>query len=191
MNYKTFKLKKGQEVLIDDDDYDLVTKHGWQLNSTGYVRRSSVKTDGFNKRKTILLHRFLLGFPDCEIDHLNGNRLDNRRCNLKLSNRTKNIFNKKTKGYIDFCKKGNYYSPVIKILKTKINLGSFKQKRKAEIVLSKFIKYLNGDLNYYNYIIKHLNYRLSKPLNKQTLNSCLKTIEFFKNLDIKLLTYND
>lgn len=188
MNHISFTLKTGEIVLIDKDDYQRVTEHNWQLNSTGYVRRSSVNSDGFLKRKTILLHRFLLGFPNCEIDHINRNKLDNRRCNLRLSNRFQNSFNKEIFGSIDYCKKSKMYSARAAITKHRINFGSFIQKRKAELVISRFYKYLNGDSSYYNYIIKHLKYRLTKPSNRRVLENCLRNIEFIEKFDIKLLT---
>lgn len=63
------------EVLVDPDIYDLVTRKGWNLQLThkGYVVIR------------MTLHHFVKGKPSAGnvIDHVNGNRADNRRENLR------------------------------------------------------------------------------------------------------------
>lgn len=63
--------------------------HRWSVDSKGYGR-----TYGRVNYKTWAqaLHRFLLDPPaDMEIDHINGNRLDNRRENLRIVTRQENM----------------------------------------------------------------------------------------------------
>lgn len=83
-------LVKGISVLIDDEDYELFSKYNWRIDSLGYVR-----TDRrINKKKTcIRLHRLLmigLEKNDLQVDHINRNRLDNRRCNLRVCTKKQN-----------------------------------------------------------------------------------------------------
>jgi HNH endonuclease/AP2 domain len=64
-------------AIIDDEDYDLCQPHRWRRLSSGYV---------YAPEETFLyLHRLILGASadGLEVDHINGNRLDNRRVNLR------------------------------------------------------------------------------------------------------------
>ena len=48
------------------------------------------------KEKTVLMHRFIINAPkDMEIDHINGNGLDNRKSNLRICTRSQNAANHK------------------------------------------------------------------------------------------------
>lgn len=44
-------------------------------------------------KKSIRLHRVILGFDNLLIDHINRNGLDNRKCNLRITDKSENSFN--------------------------------------------------------------------------------------------------
>jgi hypothetical protein len=76
-------------ALVDDEDYEAVTakRRGrgparWSLDSDGYAVRSTWR-DG--RRVGLKLHRLVLGLTDpaLEADHISGDKLDNRRQNLR------------------------------------------------------------------------------------------------------------
>lgn len=68
---------KGKICLIDKEDYDFCKNYHWQLNSNGYVFTSKYS-------KHYLLHRELMQATDNEIvDHRIGNKLDNRKEQLR------------------------------------------------------------------------------------------------------------
>lgn len=72
-------------ALVDAQDLDLLNRWLWSLNGRGYAYGSP----GF-------MHRVLLGLKKRdgrEIDHINRNRLDNRRANLRLCDRSSNMLN--------------------------------------------------------------------------------------------------
>jgi hypothetical protein len=72
---KKLKLLGGKETIVDDDVYEWASKFNWKLTKGGYVQMSSYN----------LLHRIIVGSPKGkEVHHINGNKLDNRRENLKL-----------------------------------------------------------------------------------------------------------
>ena len=84
----------GKHALVDAIDYDMVMRYGsWYENDNGYaIKRVSV--DG--KKKTIRMHALINGTPKgLMTDHINGNRLDNRRKNLRSVNATVNAWNRK------------------------------------------------------------------------------------------------
>jgi hypothetical protein len=81
---------KGIEIaraLIDTEDIEIVSKCKWYLNSNGYA---------YTNNEKLSLHRFILGNPkNKQVDHINGNRLDNRKINLRLCSNQENSRNKK------------------------------------------------------------------------------------------------
>lgn len=86
-------LTRGTVSVIDAPDAADVGKHLWHLDSVGYATRN-IKTD--DKRTLLRLHRFLLNpDPGYEVDHIDGDRLNNRRSNLRLCSRAENARNSK------------------------------------------------------------------------------------------------
>ena len=94
---KKIKLSKGKYALVDDKDYDQLSKVSWHFNDL-YATRGLV-SDG--KLKTIYLHRFIANTPKgMETDHINQNKLDNRRENLRICTSSQNRTNKGKRGRV-------------------------------------------------------------------------------------------
>ncbi|MFL5652604.1 MAG: HNH endonuclease [Ktedonobacteraceae bacterium] len=96
------KRRSGERLscLIDASDLPkLQTLHiswhaGWDKHVSAFYARGNVRING--KRKTTGMHRFLTDTPDgLQVDHLNHNTLDNRRCNLRLATNSQNLMNRK------------------------------------------------------------------------------------------------
>lgn len=84
-------------ALVDAEDFPLVSKYKWCVGGKtvkgrewGYAYASAK-----NSRKSLLMHRLIMNPQDgiC-VDHINGNRLDNRKANLRLCNRSENMRNR-------------------------------------------------------------------------------------------------
>lgn len=95
-------LLHGHEVLIDDDDIQRVSEKSWQLfnlrkNDLYFIHR--VRENG-KVVKTIFLHRFIMGITDPKVyvDHKNGNKLDNRKSNLRPCSKADNQRNCRMNG---------------------------------------------------------------------------------------------
>lgn len=106
-DYVECRLTNGISFLIDLSDYARVCLYGWSYNRPrDYVFCNAAHM------KQIPLSRFLLNCPhDMEVDHINHNRLDNRRCNLRIASKSQNRANRRpgknsTTGYIgvSYCK---------------------------------------------------------------------------------------
>jgi len=80
---------------VDDDDYQRLSKRKWAF-SKGYATTVAIsKVDG--KRKTIGMHRLVIGSTldyAGDIDHINRNKLDNRKCNLRFCTHQENQRNR-------------------------------------------------------------------------------------------------
>lgn len=84
----TLYLKHGEYALVDEEDYDKLSQYTWYLNPEGYATRADGKI-------TIRMHRELLAAPKGkEVDHINMDRLDNRKSNLRLATKQQNSANR-------------------------------------------------------------------------------------------------
>lgn len=91
-------LTNGEKVLIDDEFSYLFEGKKWfaQYPQNGKYKyaASNFKIDG--KWKIFYLHRIIARPKDKEfVDHINGNTLDCRKCNLRISNNKLNQANQK------------------------------------------------------------------------------------------------
>ncbi len=85
-------------MLIDLEDYRRVSAYRWSSN--GKYPRINRGYDG--KQHNIYLHHFLIGMPvdrKLEVDHINRDREDNRKVNLRFVTKSQNNLNKPSKGY--------------------------------------------------------------------------------------------
>jgi len=89
---KEIVLTRGMKAIVDDEDYDAVSSMKWhvQVDSRGKIYSA---TDVLGS--TVYLHRFLMGDGCDKVDHINGNTLDNRRCNLRNTSTSENAMNNK------------------------------------------------------------------------------------------------
>lgn len=112
--YATITTIDGQEIVVDVDDLEALLKFRWYVNSMGYAE---AKQDG----RRVLMHRFVVNAPedfsyDEVVDHINRNKLDNRKSNLRIVTQAENVKNcgmrcTNTSGHIQVatCDGGRYY----------------------------------------------------------------------------------
>lgn len=93
------------EAIVDDDDYPRLSRFRWYRLPNGYV---ATKTkDGHH----LYMHREVMHTPPGKhTDHVDGNKLDNRKSNLRICSKSENLRNRgkqtnNTSGY-----KGVFYS---------------------------------------------------------------------------------
>jgi len=93
---KQIKLTQGKFAIVDESDFAVLSKHKW-LASRGcnawYANRT---TRGGGTQGTESMHRRILGAQsNQQVDHVNGNGLDNRRVNLRLCTNRQNAQNRR------------------------------------------------------------------------------------------------
>lgn len=92
---KAIEVRAGIFVLVDDDDFEMVSKFNWHLSFQNdgafYCRRWDRSLS-----KNVRLHRQITGAKPGElVDHINGDTLDNRKQNLRIATPLQNARNKK------------------------------------------------------------------------------------------------
>ena len=102
----------GKYALVDDEDVAMLKKYAWHLktNHVGIDYAStSLKIGNFHT--TVFMHSVISGLS--MTDHINGDGLDNRKCNLRRTDRGKNRMNSRKKANasskykgVGFSKKG-------------------------------------------------------------------------------------
>lgn len=124
------QLTQGKTALVSDEDYELVNQYKWHANNMGGGIYYAFRRDG----KTMLsMHRDLTNAPNgMEVDHINGNGLDNRRENLRICTHAQNRYNNKlridsTSGYkgVFWSKDSKKWQAQIQVDRKKIHLGFF------------------------------------------------------------------
>ena len=92
---RVIELTRGQVALVDADDYDRLQSMPWHASHRGmgkYYARSTLRENG--RKRTVRMHRVILGAPHgYEVDHVNGDSLDNRKANLRLVTKAQNVHN--------------------------------------------------------------------------------------------------
>lgn len=93
---KKIFLPGGHVAIVDAEDYESLTQWKWHFNKGYAVRKAYVGVvDGKEKYKNIRIHRLVIKAPeDLQVDHINGNRLDNRKSNLRLCSAYQNNLNR-------------------------------------------------------------------------------------------------
>jgi hypothetical protein len=84
------RLTNGLVVLVDDEDLPRLLQFKWGPLCGGKYARTTKKTDTGRQES---MHRMVLCTP-LDVDHINGNGLDNRKCNLRAATESQNLHNR-------------------------------------------------------------------------------------------------
>jgi hypothetical protein len=110
----------GYPVIIDNEDFQKIINMGpWHCTKG---KRGPYFAHDINRKK-IYLHRFLISAPKgLEVDHINQNKLDNKKSNLRIVTRSENAMNMKTHNDSKSGRKGIYYDKKRKKWKAEISI---------------------------------------------------------------------
>lgn len=140
------------DILIDKELYYDIIQYKWHVNNYGYVIANINKKD-------IRLHRYIMNYSEDDfIDHINGDKLDNRKSNLRIATPQQNSRNtssrkNSTSQYLGvyFDKSRNKFLARISINNTAINLGRFVNEIDAAKARDKASKKHFGDFARLNF----------------------------------------
>lgn len=147
-------LTNGVSFLIDASDLPRVQEHGWSYNRPrDYIFANS------RLIKYVPLSRFILEAPpELEVDHINHDRLDNRRCNLRFATRQENCANTRptlhcSSGYkgVSFCKQTGKWRAFASLNGRSTTVGRFDTPKEAAVARDKVVRRLHGEFAWLNF----------------------------------------
>lgn len=138
----------GGEVRVDADTaiIRLVCAFSWHVDTYGYAA-------GIIEGRRVLMHRVILGLEDQRLgDHVNLDRLDNRRCNLRIASKAHNGWNRNkridnTSGYkgVYMCRSTGRWRAEIRANHVSYKLGRFDNPIQAALACDRAAIRLHGD----------------------------------------------
>ena len=155
---KQIKLTQGKFALVDDEDFEWLNQFHWSVDGSGYPQRAIKTEKGW---RPLRMHRDILKLKAGEHgDHINGDKLDNRRSNLRKCTQKENNRNMKpsssnSTGYKgvryrkDKWRTQKWYAEIM-IANKKIYLGGFDTKEQAALAYNQAAKKYFGDFAYLN-----------------------------------------
>lgn len=142
-------------TLVDDDIFDWLNQWRWHITN-GYIIRKQYGKRGENKKpENIYIHRLIMGTPNGYVtDHINGNKLDNQRDNLRIGTQSQNMMNRgkqknNTSGYkgVHWNKQHQKWQAVVKFDGKQKHLGYFDNAFLASLAYIKGAKELYGEFS--------------------------------------------
>ena len=128
---KYIQLTQNKKTIVDDEDYERLSKRTWYY-ANGYACQKTLYSKN-RDRKIILMQKVIMNADKKTlIDHINRDKLDNRKSNLRTATHGQNNINGKirydnTSGYrgVSFQKKWNKWVAMIKVNGKHIYLGGY------------------------------------------------------------------
>ena len=155
--WKNRKELSNKVAIVDDEDYDRVmeainSRAKWYAHSPP----PSKKYYAMNGDRDILIHRIVMNAPKgMDVDHINGDPLDNRKENLRICTRSENCRNKKVRADSKSGYKGVEVRPSGRfrayIGLPKCNLGTYDTPEEAAIAYDKKAIELFGEFANLNF----------------------------------------
>lgn len=91
---RKIELSRGLFAIVDEDDFDFLSQFNWSAKPDGGTCYA-VTNPGDGEYK---MHRVVMKVAsggDITVDHINNNGIDNRKCNLRIVNRSENQMNRR------------------------------------------------------------------------------------------------
>jgi hypothetical protein len=149
------KTLKGIEILVDDEDFEYLNQWKWYATESGYAYRKTRK-DG--KYETIYMHKQISNVTQGQmVDHINRNKLDNRKCNLRLATPYQNTINSPPRNgrkYKGVYKYRNKWAVRMRINDKFETLAILDTEDEAAIEYNTYAYIYHGKWAYFNKVIK-------------------------------------
>lgn len=164
---KQIPLTQGAVALVDDGDYArLITIGNWSLSNRGYAVH-------YSKPKNLYMHRLLLAAPPhLQVDHIDRDKCNNQRHNLRFATRSENQANKgvqvnNSSGYKGVTFHHGKWQARIRYQGQRIHLGRFESAKEAALIYDAASRALYGDFAGLNLPLSPTPPELQKRLTKR------------------------
>jgi hypothetical protein len=153
MTKQIFLPSRDRFTWVDDIDYDWLNQWRWRVNAQGYVIRSW-RIGG--QEMVVSMHREIMRPPaGFVIDHIDHNKLNNVRGNLRIATQQQNLFNRQLNhnsntGFKGVSYKRGRWQARIQFNEQPIYLGSYEDLKTAALVYDCAAKILFGEYAYLN-----------------------------------------
>ena len=148
---KRIELTQGRVAVVDSEDYEELNKYNWQARVQTYTGLFRAKRSE-NKKEIDMAREIMNCPPGLEVDHINGDLLDNRKCNLRICTHGENMRNRRlqrnnTSGYrgVHYFKRDGRYVAYIYLNGRKIHIGSYKTDIDAAMAYNAHARDLHGE----------------------------------------------
>lgn len=116
---KLIALPHGIFAKVDDSDFEHLSTFTWHKTVSGYPCRNTSRKS-LEGSRAVYMHKQVMGFPDCEVDHIDGDKLNCQRSNLRPCTRNQNCRNQSlsranTSGYKGVIKANHKWRARVKI----------------------------------------------------------------------------
>jgi len=96
--FRRIKLTRGKYAIVEPEDFERFNQYNWHCTSYGYACRKVPKKLRKGEERHAYMHKELCPVPNGKVvDHINRNRLDNRKANLRPATKQQNAWNSKFK----------------------------------------------------------------------------------------------
>ena len=151
---KYITVAKDYKAIVDDEDFDYLNTYKWALNK-GYAVAKLCNRSNF-----LQMHKFIMYYPkSMTIDHINQNKLDNRKSNLRVCTQLQNNYNKPRQrnnksGYkgVWWNKKTQKWQAAITENRKRHQLGRFEYKNQAAMAYNKAAMRYHGEFAVLNIV---------------------------------------
>ncbi len=161
MESKTITTRQGKTILVDAEDYEMLSQYKWHVVNTGrkytcYATAAIKQEDG--SWKSFYMHRLIMKpGKDLLVDHRNGCGTDNRKSNLRICTKAENNRNSTGSGSSKYLgvrlnTAGNRWLSAITSDYKVYNLGTFKTEAEAALVYNAKAIELHGEFAHLNII---------------------------------------
>lgn len=156
--YKNVTCEKDETFIIDAEDYPIVSKYKWSTYSKKYASTNNGK---------VLLHRLITeARKGQQVDHINLNTFDNRKCNLRVCNNSldssdRNPYNELGIKGIEYHKNINKFSAYFRINDKQYHSRCYKSKEEAS-----FARYILEQMFRKESLVQHSD-NLIKTLSQE------------------------
>ena len=161
-------------ILYDEEDHDLISSYRWYVHNHGYAIGRKL-TQTARQYPMFMMHKVLINGPKTKyyVDHINHNKLDNRRANLRICLFSQNMFNRpKVKGRstylgVSCCSRSGLFIAQCKAFKVNCQIGRFNTEEEAAIERDIKALELHGDFAVFNFPEYKDQYQKISESNKE------------------------